>query len=700
MGLYDVRMKPEIEPQHRSIELRLQGSSLVLGQWDFEGSLFRGFSGWGGVAQGTAWLAQRLEEVPDEPALVLAVGECIVRGLPTAARATVMARAPSSGLFASGQVGGELGPALAWHADFLALSGRCESGGVLRLRSDRSVELSVRPDLLPLETADVAQRLQSDFGTAAILCTGPLAEQGLPFASLAAGVDPPSFVGRGGLGAVLSALGLKAIVIETPAKSAETLPEALALTRALARSPRAAARAIGGTFELFGAMAARGEATDRESRAFYEEADARRVERKGCRGCPTPCGWIFEEDDTKRRQGGRFSANQALGTALGLERFEDSLRLLARCDRLGIDAREAGTILALLIELGEKGMLADAPRRGDLDALDNWLKRFLHDTEHPARFGARALSRRFGLVDASHQGQSLRQDSNLATLLGQCVSGGGVDPMRSLPFLTELGDRARMEALIGLPLPLHAEDPRATAGKGRIVVWSENLIQAVDATGFCAFSTVGLLADGVLSLDELAQFILPAALAARPGPDSPGERLLGLGATLVALRRQLDTRLGGRASPPEFARERLSEAGMLPEYETLRGIARAVLAWGELDIWPEERRRWIELGRGPSEPGPTPLPLRREVQEGRVSLRTSGALAGILGREYVHKALLPMPLEGLVHAVCEHHPRARRWLFVGGDLLPGFWRGGARLERDVQVEAGDVLDVVLAISGG
>jgi len=272
--------------------------------------------------------------------------------------------------------------------------------------------------------------------------------------------------------------------------------------------------------------------------------------------------------------------------------------------------------------------------------------------------------------------------------------------MRSLPFLTELGDRARMEALIGLPLPLHAEDPGATAGKGRIVVWSENLIQAVDATGFCAFSTVGLLADGVLSLDELAQFILPAALAARPGPDSPGERLLGLGATLVALRRQLDTRLGGRASPPEFARERLSEAGMLPEYETLRGTARAVLAWGELDIWPEERRRWIELGRGPSEPGPTPLPLRREVQEGRVSLRTSGALAGILGREYVHKALLPMPLEGLVHAVCEHHPRARRWLFVGGDLLPGFWRGGARLERDVQVEAGDVLDVVLAISGG
>ena len=60
---------------------------------------------WGGSALALALLARRPETQDDEPYLVLSVGEAVARGLPTAERTTVTARAPLTGLLAEGHVG-------------------------------------------------------------------------------------------------------------------------------------------------------------------------------------------------------------------------------------------------------------------------------------------------------------------------------------------------------------------------------------------------------------------------------------------------------------------------------------------------------------------------------------------------------------------------------------------------------------------
>ena len=693
-------MNSHVEVPPRSIVLLLEGSRVQSTPWDFAGSDFAGLAGWGGVALGTAWLLERLRVAPDDPALVLAVGECVVRGVPTAARATVMGRAPLSGLFAAGQLGGELGVALAGRADVLALRGKAVGrGAILCLGEGGRARLEFEPELEELSPGEIGGRLAERFGTRAILCTGP--GSSLAFASLAAGEDPPSFVGRGGLGRLFHRLGLKALVLEpeSPARDVEPDPVAVELSRHLVRSPRAVARAMGGTFELFEAKAARGEEDPERVHEVVARAEARRVDRKGCRGCPTPCGWVFEQDETRRRQGARFSAAEALGSALGLDDFDATLALLARCDALGIDAREAGTILKLALELGEAGRLDDAPRRGDRASLESALTGLLA-REHPAREGAGAFASAFGLAHETHHGQSLRVESNLASLLGQCVSGGGVDPMRSLPFLAELGDREAMEELIGLPLPGGAEDPRDPAGKGRIVVWSENLIQAIDATGFCAFSAVGLLADGVLSLDALARFILPRAmLAAHPGEGrSEGELLLALGQELVAMRAEIDAHLGGRSDAPPGLREELEVPGMLPEYRSVRSSARG--AWGSLGGWIEEVASWRGLS-GPEDRGIVEEPLAEpRPAPGKVFLAVGGGLADVLGRDHTLATTLPRTLEEVVHELVERHPRAGRWLLSDKRLLPAFWRGGERLHARSRVRDGDRLEVVLAISGG
>src|SRR5262245_44767537 len=170
---------------------------------------------WGGSALGLAELAAHARRDARGPQpLVIAVGEAVRSGLPTAARAALLTRAPLSGLFAEGHVGGALGARLARVADALVLRGRTAlAGAVLVIEEDGACELRARPALRGASPAETARALEDELGPCSVLALGPAGEQTLPFASLAAGHAPPSFVGRGGMGAAFGALGLKALCV-------------------------------------------------------------------------------------------------------------------------------------------------------------------------------------------------------------------------------------------------------------------------------------------------------------------------------------------------------------------------------------------------------------------------------------------------------------------------------------------------------
>jgi aldehyde:ferredoxin oxidoreductase len=677
---------------------------------------------WGGTALGLALLAREPAPAPAGAGpLVLAVGQAVRRALPTAGRASVLARAPLTGLLAEGHVGGSLGPALAWIADALVLSGRARRpGAVLRLGSDGTVALESHPALAGAEPAAV-WRVLGTAPDAAVLRVGPAGERGLPFASLASGGERPSFVGRGGLGAVLGALGLKAVVVEEgPGEPAEH-EDARELLHALTASPRLAARAEGGTLELVDAFAVRGDLRARnydepvapeEARALGDEARARGVSRSGCRGCPTPCGWTFERSDGEKQRA-HFSASYALGTNLGLFSFDDALALLAACDRTGVDAKEVGALLALLARAQERGLVPGEPIWGERERLVACIEALAADggdeLTAALRGGARAFARAVGLEDelTGVRGMAARPEANLAAVLGQCVSTGGADPMRSFPFLVDAADRDRLEDLcadVG-PLPDGAGDPSRPAGKGRLVYWHENLVAAVDATGFCAFSTAGLLADGVCDLDTLAGWILPAALCTSEGVWSalpPGRRLLAAGANLVLLRRELDRRYGAApdADRPAWARERLALPGMLDEYTALRGLdgrgaptPERLAALGTPDALARP-----ETEDAPAESPARPAPSAGAV--GRVELRALGPLGEVLGAGGGVELPLPTTVLEVLRGAADADARLGRHLLDGERPIPAVWRAGARLQPDAEVHAGDVLDLVTAISGG
>ena len=484
-----------------------------------------------------------------DSAVVVAVGDAVRRGLPGAERTSFLWRDPEGGHAQQAQAGGGFARRFARHHDALAIEGRLDRPSVLVV--DDGVD--ARPVPEAFTGWSVAQRalwLREELGGDG-WTVGPAAQRGLRFATLATLHEPRGSVGRGGLGAALARANVVALVARGE-PAAPIVDERFRLyLAALRASPHLAARAAGGTFEAASVEHAQGGLDEAGARSLLALVDAARAQRHGCAGCPTPCGLVFERPHA--RQGGRYGAVQTLFVRLGLPDADAALRLLHVCDELGIDAKEAALRLEQLVDA------APAP----------------HERPAWAEEQLRAWCAEPSRAPAPRAADGLKlAGSSLATLLALQVSSRGSDPMRVQPFLADLassgasaGRAARL--LSPLALPEGAEDPLDPRGKGRLVWWSENVALALDATGACAFSGAGLLADGVLDLDGLARLVAPEEATDLHGAEA-GRRFFALGSALASLARSGAVRREAPAASP------LQHPGMLPEYERLRG---ELLAW-------------------------------------------------------------------------------------------------------------------------
>ncbi len=662
-----------------------------MGPWQARDPALARLAGWGGGGLSIALLAQA---DPARVPLVLAVGECVVRGLPTAARVSVASRSPLSGTLSEGLVGSDFGRRLAAVADAVRIRGQhAQAGAVLVIEADGRARIEIISEARGLSSLLTHGLIEARLGPCATLSIGAAGERGARIASLAAcssssaGGGPPHFVGRGGLGAVLAGLGLKAIAVRASANSAERASE---LTRALTSSPRLEERARGGTLELAQTLAARGElgsaATGRaQADEFAQGANAARGHQHGCQGCPTPCGWVFKRVGAPG-QAARFGASQALSLQLGFSNFDSALALLARCDESGLDAKEVGAGLALVAEV-------EPQARGNPAVFTEWLDLALRGKGPAAAVvdGVHALGLALGRATTTVRRCSVRPDKNLASLLGQCVSARGTDPMRSFPFLAaeSAGLSMLRELCAPLELPAGSEDPFSSVGKGRLVGWHEDLMLALDLGGFCAFSASALLADRLASLDALALWIAPRALAAEPEfQRAPGRALLAAGAELARAQRELNARYGWTPADdvPSWARARLSESGMEPEYRAYRA---APASFEHRSARPVPQVAAGVLGAS----------VAGSVR-GRVHLRSFGTLGEALGPTCEVELLLPASALEVLRAAVTHFPTAAPSLLRDGNALPAIYRAGLRVEPEDRVLAEETLDLLMVIGGG
>ncbi len=329
-------------------------------------------------------LKRGIDPLGPDNILVLSCGLLSGTPAPSSSRIHVGALSPLTGILGSSNVGGLLGRALrSCGLQAVVIRGRSRDPAVLFIHG-KDVRIETAEDLWGLDTWETESRLRAACNgmEAGVLTIGPAGENGVSFACAMSDFDHAA--GRTGLGAVMGAKRLKAIVVHKE----DSLPSLLNRTakaavrdyaRQIRRSPEFGFfRDHGGAGYVtwcddMGILSTRNYRGNR-----FESVDAidgRRlrshvVRTRGCPGCPVRCKARLSFNGN-RRGGGAFNRPEFesmvnLGAKCGLGDIEAVVRLDNICSKLGMDSISTGTVIGFAMDLFDRGIIG----RNDTGGLD------------------------------------------------------------------------------------------------------------------------------------------------------------------------------------------------------------------------------------------------------------------------------------------------------------------------------------------
>jgi aldehyde:ferredoxin oxidoreductase len=418
----------------------------------------------GGVGLGT-WLMHRLGPPrvdPLAPAAPLAFVFSSLVGTPltTSAKFAVVAKSPLTGLLTDALASSQFAIAgkLTGH-DALVIRGRADELSVLLIDGD-GPRLEPAPELAALPAADTEAQVRERFGrgwrTAAI---GPAGERGVRYATIS---HDGRHAGRGGLGAVLGAKNIKAVLVKAATKvgvadQAGVLAAAKDLRGRSFGPATAKYRELGTLANLLAFNAVSTLPTRNFTAATFDEAprlaaeelhELRGVARNSCASCSIGCEHIYA-----RKGGGsqrmEYENVFALGPLCGVSDPDDVFAASARCDELGIDTISAGGTIAWAMECVERGLI-DEPwlKFGDgaallkaLDAIGTREPGLGELLAHGSRRAAEQVGH--GSIDFAPQVKGLElpgyEPRSLQSMaLGLAVNARGADHNRSGAYEADL----------------------------------------------------------------------------------------------------------------------------------------------------------------------------------------------------------------------------------------------------------------------
>lgn len=539
--------------------------------------------------------------------LILSCGLLTGTAAPASSRLHVGARSPLTGLIGSSNVGAHFGAALrSLDVQSLVLRGVAAEPVVLHL-SAHGARVVPAADLWGLDAWQTQSVLRERLGNdrARIMTIGPAGEAQAHIACIL--TERGHAAGRTGMGAVMGAKRVKAIVVEGAAGSFRPSEQARAAALAYARAIREAERYpiyskySNTTFVTWadevGMLATR---NYRENRfAQVEKIDGKRiidyvVKSQSCSHCPVHCkaelridsgpyaGTVGERPD--------IEPIVALGSKCGLDDVEALLYLYNLCCKLGLDVISAASALAFAMDLTAEGIVSTAETDGialtwgNARAMEAMLRKMAAREGFGAVLAngvaeaARIIGR--GAERYAHHSKGLELTAYdprgaLGTALGYAVSNRGGDFTSVYPVPEYRWDAARGERELGLAA---AVDKRSPEGKGRLVKRTMCVSAALDALGICKVPVLSVVGDFSL----VAEAELASKLSGLPF--APAD-LLTAGERIVNLERLFN--LGQGATKAD---------DVLPAYFRRAGLPYGEAAGGTVDVAPMRAQFYAEMG--------------------------------------------------------------------------------------------------------
>jgi aldehyde:ferredoxin oxidoreductase len=315
--------------------------------------------------------------------LIVASGLLGDTAVTTAGRCSIGGKSPLTGGVKEANVGGEPGKKMArlgLRAVILEDAPDTPAPRVLVLRRDQC-ELLPAPELRGTPVAETLALLRERFGDqAGCFCIGPAGEMRLAGAAIATtdrtGVQA-RFAARGGLGAVMGAKGIKAMVFDDAGAQPEPAHDAEALNAAsrelwqiLRDDPKTQNRhdfgtpAIVSLVDSLGLLPTRNFQTGHfeEFEAISGERVAELIQERGgdaergvlcVRGCNIQCSNVFADRGGKTLVASlQYENISLLGSNCGIGDVDEVARINHLCNQVGVDTIETGAAIGVAMEAG------------------------------------------------------------------------------------------------------------------------------------------------------------------------------------------------------------------------------------------------------------------------------------------------------------------------------------------------------------
>ncbi|MFX1318062.1 MAG: aldehyde ferredoxin oxidoreductase family protein [Promethearchaeota archaeon] len=564
--------------------LRISLTNQTVKQQELTPALFTQYLGGRGIGVKLVYdqVTPAVSPLAPENLLVFAVGPLTASAAPTGGRFAVITKSPLTGTILDSNSGGHFGPQLR-RAGYAALvfEGRAKSPTYLWINDD-DVEFRSAKDVWGQEVSPSTDYLLDETDPKAqVACIGPGGENQVKLAAIM--TDKHRAAGRGGVGAVMGAKHLKAIVILGTKQISINDPEKLDIvvnrTRRLIKKDSITNNSLPvyGTAVLvnlineFGMLPTynfqEGTFNDAEGVSGEKLLERFFLKRYHCFGCPIGCGRISQVQGIEVG-GPEYETIWALGPQCGINDLEWITTANHRCNELGIDTISVGSTIGCAMELVQKGHLQSKLEFTKTAELLNLIDDIAHARGLGKELGqgSKSLAIRYNAPQLAMQVKGMELPAyDLRGVQGHALanatSNRGGCHLRAYLIGPEI---------LGSPVLV---DRDRVEGKAGLVILFQNLSAAMDSLVLCRFTTFAF------SVEDYAD-LLSAATSLKIS----GNEFLQIGERIWTLERLFNIREGFSAKddclPPRFSKP-LPEGGsrnrvthlkeMLPEYYRLRG---------------------------------------------------------------------------------------------------------------------------------
>ena len=498
-----------------------------------------------------------------ENKLIFAPG--LLSGTPLAntSRISVGAKSPLTGTIKESNAGGTMAAALGrLGITAIIVEGQAAPGELFLLRIDEKGAASLLPaqEYQGMRTYPLVNKLLQIFGNKqAVMCIGPAGENRLASASIqASDVDgrPCRSAGRGGLGAVMGAKGLKALIVDRRGNNPDVLsdPEAFKeASKTLAKLIKAnpfsgqALPALGtavmvaavntmGAFPCFNALKGSMEGWEKisgEALANIIKERGGNPTHKGCSQCIIHCSNEYVDRQGKFLTSSlEYETIWSMGGMTGIADLDTIAYLDFLCDDIGLDTMNTGVAVAVAMDAGYKNF-------GDSPAAIAMVEEIGQGTEMGKILGNGpvAVGRHF-----NHSRIPAVKGQSIAAYDPRAMQGIGVTYATS-----PMGADHTAGNLVGQYMAKRL-DPLKAEGQVEASRNAQIFISFVDCIGLCLF------ASGILASKEGGEALFKA-INAKLGSQFGPEDMVKIGIRVLLAEREFNRQAGFTAKDdrlPEF----------------------------------------------------------------------------------------------------------------------------------------------------